>query len=68
MRHSKQVEPVVNLDYQLSRLQAVLDWRNNASQDADPSKPRDEEAMKRLHENLTGLHENFKRYRKNKVA
>jgi hypothetical protein len=67
MRH-KQVEPIVNLDYQLSRLQAVLDWRTNASPDADASKPTDEETMKRLHENLTGLHEDFKRYRKNKIA
>ena len=67
MRHNKRVEPIVNLDYQLSRAQAVLDWRNE-SQDGDPSKPTDEESMTRLHENLKGIHEDFTRYRKNKAA
>jgi hypothetical protein len=68
MRHVKRVEPIVNLDYQLLRAQAVLDWRTNESHNDGPSKPIDEESMKRLHENLKELHEDFNRYLKNKAA
>lgn len=68
MRHIKRVEPIEILDNQLLRAQAVLDWRTNESHQVGPSKPIDEEAMKRLHENLRELHEDFKRYRKNKAA
>jgi hypothetical protein len=68
MRRIKRVESIVNLDYQLLRTQAVLDWRSSESHNDGPSKPIDEESMKRLHENLKRLHEDFKRYRKNKAA
>jgi hypothetical protein len=68
MRHIKRVEPIVNLDYQLLRTQAVLDWRTSESHDAGPSKRIDEEAMKKLHETLKGLREDFKSYRGNKAA